>query len=428
MSGARHSVVTRGAGDVVFEKAVGAPSGRAPLEAENLRRARGLRVPELIELISDGDTDILRVRWSGSHTLETVGATSVRTAATLMAEVADIVDALHGRGLSHGRLTPDHVLIDADGDPVLTGLAEARPLTVGSARADVEQLGALLTDLVAPLGDGDPFAPRWPQAASDDGRRGAVLTLADAAASPATHMTAGDLRDGLRALIAPEARERSGRRVPRRRRWAAIALGAILAVGMAARTGGSGASATHLASGPASTVIPLITAPSTEPVSRPPSPSAAPSAPPTISAPQSTTRRPSSPPEVRPTPRACPGAGGSHLDVDGDGCPDDVRVVDNLVTVGGDTRAFGDDGDVAAIGDWDCDGRASVAVLRPTSGEIFVFPPWGARTDVITVAPVTRLPGATDLVGRLADGGHCHDLLAVFADRRSPPQIVELDP
>jgi len=34
---------------------------------------------------------------------------------------------------------------------------------------------------------------------------------------------------------------------------------------------------------------------------------------------------------------------------------------------------LGRDGDVAMLGDWDCDGRATPALYRPATGEVFLF-------------------------------------------------------
>jgi hypothetical protein len=76
------------------------------------------------------------------------------------------------------------------------------------------------------------------------------------------------------------------------------------------------------------------------------------------------------------------------VDVDGDGCPDAVSVTGNVVawnglrfSVGPPRSPAGDGdgdahGDVVLVGDWDCDGVATVAVWRPAAGVVFVFEGW----------------------------------------------------
>src|SRR5690606_11985363 len=67
---------------------------------------------------------------------------------------------------------------------------------------------------------------------------------------------------------------------------------------------------------------------------------------------------------------------GPVVDIDGDGCDDEVRLDGEVVEVGDARYALGIAGDVAAVGDWDCDGIATARVLRVTSGEVFEFPNW----------------------------------------------------
>jgi serine/threonine-protein kinase len=49
-------------------------------------------------------------------------------AAWLLAKVAQAVDHVHQRGFLHRDLTPENVLLDADGEPYLIGFDRARPL------------------------------------------------------------------------------------------------------------------------------------------------------------------------------------------------------------------------------------------------------------------------------------------------------------
>ena len=79
-------------------------------------------------------------------------------------------------------------------------------------------------------------------------------------------------------------------------------------------------------------------------------------------------------------------------DVDGDGCPEPVAIEGGIVEVGGVRYEVGVAGDDVAVGDWDCDGRATPALLRSATGEVFVFPAWAEPGHDLTVAAVDRSP------------------------------------
>jgi tRNA A-37 threonylcarbamoyl transferase component Bud32 len=84
-------------------------------------------------------------------------------------------------------------------------------------------------------------------------------------------------------------------------------------------------------------------------------------------------------------------------DVDGDGCPEPVELDGRTARVGTVTVELGQDGDVVALGDWDCTGTATPAVLRPSTGEVFVFPTW-SLTEPLEVDAISVVPGATGIV------------------------------
>jgi hypothetical protein len=76
-----------------------------------------------------------------------------------------------------------------------------------------------------------------------------------------------------------------------------------------------------------------------------------------------------------------------QADVDGDGCLDAVVVTDRVVEAAGQRWALGEPGDTVAVGDWDCDGLATPAVYRPSSGEVFVFSRWATPEEALAVRP-----------------------------------------
>lgn len=109
--------------------------------------------------------------------------------------------------------------------------------------------------------------------------------------------------------------------------------------------------------------------------------------------PPSTTEAPAVPP---PWPAGCELPDPAGPDVDGDGCPEAVELDGRSARVGTVTVELGQDGDVVALGDWTCAGVATPALLRPSTGEVFVFPEW-SLDEPLEVDAVTVVPGATDI-------------------------------
>ncbi len=72
------------------------------------------------------------------------------------------------------------------------------------------------------------------------------------------------------------------------------------------------------------------------------------------------------------------------------------------------------------VGDWDGDGEPTAAVLRPPTGEIFVFRSWTTGDDVVVRAVATVEAAVELLVDRVGD----HDQLVVRAADGSRHQIL----
>ena len=191
----------------------------------------------------------------------------------------------------------------------------------------------------------------------------------------------------------PERSAASGR--PRRldlrgrgRTIAGVALGAAVAATVAAATWITPSSAD-----PSDTAVPTTTTPTTAPD------------PTTTTEPAPTSTAP--PPTTAPD---CPAvAAGSAADVDGDGCREPVAIDGERVTVGSTTWRAGRAGDVAVVADWDCDGQATVASLRASTGEVFVFDRWERS---LTVDATVEVVGATALRAVDPDGDGCATLVA----------------
>ncbi|HEX2575086.1 MAG TPA: hypothetical protein VHK88_01985 [Aquihabitans sp.] len=102
-------------------------------------------------------------------------------------------------------------------------------------------------------------------------------------------------------------------------------------------------------------------------------------------------------PEAASSAPGCAPVAGPSADVDGDGCAEAVEVDGTAVTAGGATFDVGRAGDRIAVGDWDCDGQATPGIVRPSTGEVFLFGGWAGDGRPVTVDPVAVVPGAADL-------------------------------
>jgi hypothetical protein len=92
------------------------------------------------------------------------------------------------------------------------------------------------------------------------------------------------------------------------------------------------------------------------------------------------------------------------------------------VTVGPTTWVVGRAGDRPAVGDWDCDGRATVALLRPATGEVFVFGSWALPDTEVTVVAAAVVDDAEQVGPSDPDGDGCPVLVAHRPGR--PPVTV----
>ncbi|MBW3580187.1 MAG: hypothetical protein KY447_03220 [Actinobacteria bacterium] len=364
-------------------------------EARMLRLAASARVVELAEPAEGcdepGDDGVLCSVFVGGGTLAEQlerpldGQRAVEVAASLATTVAD----LHELGIAHCRLSADHVLV-ADGSVVLCGLAEARLITQSDrpvADDDVVALAGLVEDL-AHRSSGAMAA-----ALARVARRILTCSAEDRPSIRSVARTLVALVDD-RARTAPESRRLLPRRnhpqprrsSPPRRRPAALAAGAVLVLGGLAL----GLSLLGSASGD---TVDVAVAPSL-----PPSPS--------TSAPVPTT---STPPSRRLWPRStCPEVAALTVaDLDGDGCGEKVELSDGVVSSAGRRWQVAAPNDVVTLGDWDCDGTATPAVLRGGSGELWVYARWaelghdvgatlvGVVPTAVSARTVTTSPEAT---------------------------------
>ena len=141
------------AGAVVVKRARGVATALVRREAEVLGRVGH---PGLVELVGcrerEGAAELITVH-AGSATLAQHSPASAATIAWLGAGIASTLADLHAAGLAHTRLGADHVVLDGTGRTVLCSLGRAREVTASTVRTDLDDLLALLADLVERLPD-----------------------------------------------------------------------------------------------------------------------------------------------------------------------------------------------------------------------------------------------------------------------------------
>ena len=355
-------------------------------EAEVLRALGGHGVVRLIEIVDGADVTELVVLDTGGPSLAAAladPATDSRSALRLLADACDAVSRLHEQGWAHGDLRADHVLLTRRHHIRLCSLGDAVSLGTepDGGRADRVALLRIVDDWTRSAGtDGSPMSSRI---------RSRVLArrthrLPD---DPDPRLLGRILRRTAATGLAVPSRDRirlplpvrSGRRV---RRVAVPAVTIILVAGIAwfalpshgpdPGPGGSdsGGGTAHTTEMSTTTTV---------------APGAAPPAPGTAAA------------------SGCRAVDRSRPDVDGDGCGDDVSIEHDVVVAGGHRYRVGRVGDLAAIGDWDCDGTSTIAVLRPEDGTVHVFDRWALDGRPAQAATWGRVDGAASIAAP-ADG------------------------
>ena len=408
--------------------------GRLRQEATILERACHPGVVELVGIVEDETETTLSTLWLGGGTIA-AAEVPPRKLASLAASLAATIADLHDRGVAHRRVTADHVLLDGLGRVVLVGFAEATMShTVDDCAADVAGVGELLAaklpsdpapvlklrpaspdretlDRLRSVVDRaiDPVPTRRPSArslagllieiAGEPATRGPIrltrpTTPADA---PAIHPLAPAF-DAARSALSGGASKVITRAV------AGVAvLAAIAVVGLGARAAfaGSGPPRAVVTESAPTSVVPPLASTTTIPVA----------------------------PRVWPTSVACaPVEGaGERRDTDGDGCPEAVTIAGGQIVVDGARFQVGEEGDALAVADWDCDGRDTPAMVRPATGEVYVFDGWASAAEPVTARLLDRVAGAVRLGP--PDGG-CDAVTVVDTAgvRSSVPLTTEVGP
>jgi eukaryotic-like serine/threonine-protein kinase len=341
-------------------------------------------VVELCELRPPAESPQLVTRWVSSGSLAE-RRLPVAGAAALVATVAETLGDLHQRGIVHGHLDATHVLVDRRGRPVLCSFGRAataaEPPPGGEGRTaadDVAALGALLAAVLEP-GDGAPawFGCRRRGSPTDPRRLRALSTLANRARAddPTIRPSARALAASIRATLgdADDGPRPAAR--PRARRLAPFApLAAAVLVTTATLTVSRESDRPPLDEAPGQAVP---TRPDTEV--------------------EHTASVSTTPTSVRSNPTTTLATSAPEVEHDG--------------------RRFvvGEPGDDIVVTAGTCPLPPMAVVLRPTTGDVFVFEHWAERgAEVRATAEVNLGPGARLLDVRSDDG--CRPIEAVLSD------------
>lgn len=307
-------------------------------EAALLARLDHPGIVHYLDLVEGASVE-LHMDYAGTDTWDRSPPTTAAAIIDGLAAVAATVADLHDLGTTHGALRSEHVIVGADRRPVLCGLADATPADAAGRAHDL----AALADLVADIGHGGP-----------DNLRAALDDIATEARSGG--LTARQLAARLTRLEqAPRPGDRIGRRVARlSARSSAIGAGTIALVSLGVWLWPSGTD--PATSAPTRPRLAVVTTTSGDP--------------PTTTAPTTTASIPAPPALV---------ASGGVFEHDGR------------------RYALGSADDVVVLGDWDCDGSATPAVLVAASGDVARFERWPEPGGEVTATAIVHEPTATGL-------------------------------
>lgn len=340
-----HTVVHRVVVDdrpVVVKRARGRARVNLRAEAEVLGHLPTEATVRLVSIRETDDHTDLVLDDVGGCDLAAPGQLDVRSLRQALAETVELVGALHESGWVHGALCAEHVVLDPDHRPRLCSVGSARSAAPGDLEQERCQLVSLVAGALQRHADSDRPARE----------RRVSRTLAERVRRSLDPTTPLDT-DALVGLLEPTPEDDPGprlRAMPRFPSRSELPLGAVAATivlcGLAAVLVSSGAPHEEV---PEVQVGLGVTRPETTP---PPAPAG------------------DAPARV---------AAGHVVERDG------VQF-----TVG---RA----GDRVVLGDWDCAGTVTPALLRPRTGEIHLFDEWARPGAPVGSRLVSIHPGATDL-------------------------------
>jgi hypothetical protein len=288
--------------------------------------------------------------------------------AALVAALATALADLHELGIVHGHVDASHVLVGVAGRPVLCGFGDGDP--PARPHDDVAALGALLVELLGSDEVGEPIPDRrWWRARPWAGwERRALLLLADQASAepptrrPTARRLAAAIADAVPSPGGEPPRARHVRAEPAEDDDLARLRATAVADPPAPRT----------RRGLAVTAVGLV-----------------------LTALAGRIALADDPPNgTAPPPLATVAPAEIHTA---------TPVRGSVLEAGGRQYRVGQPGDAVLVEDWDCDGEATPALLRPATGEVFVFPRW-IDDGTLAVRPAVQLDDARALLSEVGDG------------------------
>ena len=344
---------------------------RRRAEADLLSR---LDHPGIVHLVAfvDGDPAELRTRYVGTDTWARTPPTTDDAIVAGLAAVAATIADLHAAGTNHGALRAEHVLIGPDRHPVLCGLADARPLDASAEADDLLALAGLIREL---------------SATTDDRLRLDLADLADRAAGG--ELTARRLADEVHGLAdrpPAEPVRRWSRRTMALATMVAVVGAAVVTVAVARPQ------PSPEITGPTPELPTTVPSTAVPPTTLPPTTVPSTAVPPST-VPATTPVRPSPPPSLPPPTTSVASTPGVELVHDGR------------------RYGLGAPGDIVVLGDWDCDGAVTPALLRLDDHTVAMFDRWPEPDATVAAQASSVVPDAVGL--EAVEEGGCHRLRVI---------------
>ena len=408
--------VSRSDGRLVAVKQVPAErAGEIEREADLLKRLNHPGVVRFVDVVETADGGrALHTEFVNSDTWATRPLTDAPERAAGMAALAAVVADLHQLGVAHLRITAAHVLHGENDRPVLCGLTSAAEATPENRQADLAALADLCHDpalgrgtlagKLSSLADAaragslsardlagrlDRLAAKRP--VGSEPARGigdGVLANARRRCRPKTLISAGVVAAAVAAAFVLGARSRGPEPVP----------AALASDSAEVPSAPADADPNHL-DDPIATdsaaadnhPSPIDAAPAATEPSQIDAAAATAEPSPIDATPAATETSPidAAPAATEPNPIDATGAGGepdpvtptapalgpSLIEAASDGA---VSVAGAAAVLEHDGRryAIGATGDFVQTGDWNCDGQATAAIVRPSTGGIVLFDAW----------------------------------------------------
>ena len=372
--------VSRSQGRLIAVKQVPAiRTAEIEREAGMLKRLEHPGLVRFVDLVETADGGrALHTEFVSSDTWATRPLTDPAERAAGMAALAAVVADLHHLGVAHMQLAPGHVLHGEDDRPVLCGLTLADEATPENRHVDLAALAELCHDqnldrgsLANKLESLADAARAGRLSARELARRLDLLAAKRPTRTEPIRAVGGGFLQRLRPRVTRRSLITSG----------AVAIAVVVAFGLGSRRQGR-------------QPAPIIHAP-------PPaeSPSAATAEGPMPADPSATGALPQPLAGVGDSPGTThallqPPAGIADAAL---GAPAPPAGPETTITAvpaheaaavlehGGRRYAVGATGDFVATGDWDCDGEATAAIVRPSTGDIVMFDAWPGPAQTVSL-------------------------------------------